>query len=433
MLKELAALRRRVSELEKEKQFQTEIEQEKAQITHNLGERVKELNCLYGVSELIEAHGSSIDNILQGVAELLPISWQYPQITCARVLHDGQEYKSSNFNTSKWEQVAQIVVAGKKVGRVEVYFLKKMPNIDEGPFLKEERLLIDAVAERIGRALVRITLEHFLTERVKELGCLYGISRLIETHGNEFDTILQGVANILPGSWQYPEITSARIVLEEKKFVSDNFKASRWRQGAAITVDPQKAGAVEVYYSEEMPEIDEGPFLKEERLLIDAVAERIGRASERIKAEHQLDVERTALKNMNIALHEVLAKVQDEKKEMGDAIQANVDKIIMPILHSLEIDLPPKQRGYVMLLKGNLEEISSPFTNKLSKQFMSLTPTEIQICNMIKKGFPTKEIAKIRHISPATVSRYREYIRKKLGLANKNVNLTTYLHTFMSE
>ena len=307
MLKKMATKHRRVSELEKEKRLQAEIEQEKVQIAHTLGERVKELNCLYGVSELIEAHGGSIDTLLQGVADLLPVSWQYPQITCARVVHDGQEYRTSTFKTSIWKQAAGIVVAGKKVGRVEVYYLKKMPGIDEGPFLKEERLLIDAVAERIGRAL------------------------------------------------------------------------------------------------------------------------------ERIEAEQQLDVERAALKNMNIALHEVLAKVQDEKKEIGDAIQANVDKIILPILHALEIDLPPKQRGYVMLLKGNLAEISSPFTNTLSKQFMILTPTEIQICNMIKKGFSTKEIAKIRHLSPATVSRHREYIRKKLGLANKNVNLTTYLHTFLSE
>ena len=429
----MAALRRRVSELENEKQLQTEIEQEKAQIAHALGERVKELKCLFGVSELIEAHGSSIDRILQSVAELLPVSWQYPEITRARVVHNGQEYRTSAFKTPKWKQVAQIVVAGKIVGWVEVCYLKKMPDIDEGPFLKEERLLIDAVAERIGRALERIKLEYFLTERVKELSCLYGVSRLIEMHGHEFDKILHGVVNMLPGSWQYPEITCARIVLEERVFVSDNFKTSRWKQSAVITLGSQRAGMVEVYYAEEIPEIDEGPFLKEERLLIDAVAERIGRASEHIKAEQQLDVERTALKKMNIALREVLTKVQDEKKEIGDAIQANVDKIIMPILHALEIDIPAKQRGYVMLLRGNLEEISSPFTNTLSKQFMSLTPTEIQICNMIKKGFPTKEIAKIRHLSPATVSRHREYIRKKLGLANKNVNLTTYLHTFLSE
>jgi DNA-binding CsgD family transcriptional regulator len=88
---------------------------------------------------------------------------------------------------------------------------------------------------------------------------------------------------------------------------------------------------------------------------------------------------------------------------------------------------------YLLLLKRNLEEIVSPFTNKLSKEFMILTPVEVQICNMIKNGLSTKEIAKLRGISPATVSRHREHIRKKLGITKKEVNLATYLSALMAE
>ncbi len=280
---------------------------------------------------------------------------------------------------------------------------------------------------------IQADLEISLRERVKELNCLYGLFKLIEEHGSSFDKILQGTAELLPPSWQYPEITCARVVFEDKTFTTNNFKESRWKQSAPIKIGDRTVGMVELFYLKKKDTLDEGPFLKEERLLINAVADHIGKTSERIRAEHQLKMERAALENMNIALREVLEKVQDEKKEVGADIQANVDKIIMPFLYALENDSHPDQQGYVNLVKQNLKEIISPFTNRLSKTFMSLTPTEIQICNMIKNGLSTKEISQMRHISPPTVSRHREHIRNKLGVTNKDVNLTTYLHTFMAE
>jgi DNA-binding CsgD family transcriptional regulator len=272
-----------------------------------------------------------------------------------------------------------------------------------------------------------------LLERVKELSCLYGIAELIDRSGSSIEKILQGIADLLPGSWQYPEITCGRVAVDEKKYVSTNFKTSRWKQAADIKVGDEKVGTVEVYYLEKKPTLDEGPFLKEERLLINAVAERIGKTIKRIRAERQLEIKRAALDNMNIALREVLAKVEDEKKEISVRIQDNVDKVIMPILFAIKNDIPCEKQGYVNLLKENLEQITSAFTSKLAKAFMSLTPVEIQICNMIKSGLSTKEIAGLRYVSPATVNRHREHIRKKLGITNKNVNLTTYLQAFMSD
>ena len=179
-----------------------------------------------------------------------------------------------------------------------------------------------------------------------------------------------------------------------------------------------------------MPTINEGPFLIEERLLINAISERLGRVIERISAEKQLEVERKALKNKNIALSEILKKVEEEKNDIHLRIQANVDKIIMPILFALEGETTAKQAGYVKLLQKNLREITEPFTNRISKKFFGLTLVEIQICNLIRNGFTTKEIAKFRCISPSTVSRHREHIRKKLNISNQKVNLTTYLNSF---
>jgi DNA-binding CsgD family transcriptional regulator len=105
----------------------------------------------------------------------------------------------------------------------------------------------------------------------------------------------------------------------------------------------------------------------------------------------------------------------------------------MPILHELFIAVPKSQRKFVELLQDNLEEITSPFVSHLSTKFQTLTPTEIQICTMIKSGLRTKEIAELRGVSPATINRHRERIRRKLAINNSDVNLATFLRVNMQQ
>jgi Bacterial regulatory proteins, luxR family len=275
-------------------------------------------------------------------------------------------------------------------------------------------------------------IEHALRERIKELDCLYGVTELIEENEREMEFAMQGIVDLLIISWQYPEITTARIVLKNQEYKTNNFQSSPWRQAADIQESGEKIGLVEVCYLEKMPDIYEGPFLKEERLLINAVAIRIGSAVDRISAKRQLEIERKSLQNANIALKEILTRVNEEKTEIGKVIMANIDKTIVPILHALDSELYPSQKKYIAMIQKSLEDITSPFINKLTHQFMELTASEIQICNLIKNGLSTKEIAEMRHISSATVNRHRENIRKKLGLKNKKINLPTFLQTHMS-
>ncbi|MCP4646246.1 MAG: helix-turn-helix transcriptional regulator, partial [bacterium] len=242
---------------------------------------------------------------------------------------------------------------------------------------------------------------------------------------------------LLPSSWQYPEVACGRIIFQEKDYKSSGFRESRYKQSADLVITGDKVGLVEVYYTKKMPLSDEGPFLKEERALINAVAERVSRTAKRMRMEEellrantQLQVERKALQESNAALRAVLARIEDEKSAIKEAIMANVDKIIMPILHALEAGVGPEKKGYVKLLRRNLEEVTSPLIDRLSRRFLTLTPAELKICNMIRMGLSSKEIAKVRHIAPATVNRQRESIRRKLGLTGRDVNLTTYLQTF---
>ena len=142
------------------------------EIAHNLGERVKELNCLYGITRLVERDNPSLDYILQGVVDLIPPAWQYPEVTCARIKLKEKRYQTTRFRITRWKQSEDIVVHGKFAGTLEVYYLKQMPPSDEGPFLKEERNLIHVIAERLGRIIENRLNEESLQslyEREREL------------------------------------------------------------------------------------------------------------------------------------------------------------------------------------------------------------------------------------------------------------------------
>jgi DNA-binding CsgD family transcriptional regulator len=282
--------------------------------------------------------------------------------------------------------------------------------------------------------------EKALHERIKELNCLYGVSQLAERHFNSLDNLLGELVNFLPHSWQYPDITCSRVVFNEKTYRSKGFRVTEWRQSARIYVYSEPVGEVAMFYLEERPPADEGPFLAEERALLDALADQIGTTATRISAEQelqeinkQLSLERKALQESNAALKTVLTRIEEEKNEIYRNIKTNVDKVLMPILLALALEIPSAQSKYVEMLKTNLEEITSQFVRHLSNSYHSLTPTEITICNMIRNGLRTKEIAQTRGVSAATINRHRENIRKKLKITNDDVNLATYLQSSMWE
>ncbi len=124
---------------------------ERKQIEHDLVERMKELQVFYGVTRIAEKPGITLDELSQEVVNILPASWQYPEVTCARIAINGKEFETENYRDTEWKQSSDIKLHGEKIGIVEVSYLGKRPEIYEGPFLKEERRLIDAVAARLGR------------------------------------------------------------------------------------------------------------------------------------------------------------------------------------------------------------------------------------------------------------------------------------------
>jgi len=143
------------------------------------------------------------------------------------------------------------------------------------------------ISDVLGVALSHQSAQIELRERVKELTCLYGIARVVAQPGATFDQILHGIVELLPPAWLYPEVTCARIVLNGKSYETRGYREAPFRQTSDIIVNKRNVGFVEVAYLEQKLTMDEGPFLAEERSLIDSVAREVGIFCERTRAEEE--------------------------------------------------------------------------------------------------------------------------------------------------
>ena len=124
-----------------------------------------------------------------------------------------------------------------------------------------------------------------LRERIKELTCLYDIAQIASQPNKSLEYILQGIVKVLPSAWQYPETTLARLVLDGVSYTTGNFPANCQKQSADIFVNGKPRGFIEIGYAEQKPELDEGPFLKEERSLLNEIARQVALIIERKQAE----------------------------------------------------------------------------------------------------------------------------------------------------
>ena len=121
---------------------QRKAEDKLKETEHDLMERVKELTCLYGISDLAENPDISTGELIQGVLGLIPPAWQFPEITCARITLNNIEYKTENFKITEWKLSSRVNIS-KKVMEIEVYYL------EDKPFLEEERSLIKDIGNRL--------------------------------------------------------------------------------------------------------------------------------------------------------------------------------------------------------------------------------------------------------------------------------------------
>jgi len=159
---EYSHIRRTISLMHINEELNREIKElkrsdteERELVAHKLRERIKELNCLYDISSFRDATDFSLDAVLQAVVDFIPPAIQYPEITCARLIFGGYEVTTKNFKDTRWKLSREITINNKWIGTLEVCYLEEKPELDEGPFLKEAKNLINAVAESIAKIIER--------------------------------------------------------------------------------------------------------------------------------------------------------------------------------------------------------------------------------------------------------------------------------------
>ncbi|HEB29305.1 MAG TPA: PAS domain-containing sensor histidine kinase [Spirochaetes bacterium] len=157
--------------------------------TRDLGERVKELECLYGIYRIAGEAGASMIKIVKGIVDLVPHGFQYPEIICARIILDGEEFRTENFKETDKKFTAGISLIGQPDGLLEVCCLEEKPEYDEGPFLNEEKKLISAVAGHVSVVAQRKQLEDQveIRERMDWLATLAG------GIAHDFNNLLTGI------------------------------------------------------------------------------------------------------------------------------------------------------------------------------------------------------------------------------------------------
>ncbi|RJP18013.1 MAG: PAS domain S-box protein [Candidatus Abyssobacteria bacterium SURF_5] len=137
--------------------------------TRELVAHSKQIQCLFGISRLVEQPDSSLATILQGTVELIPAGLRYSELACARVILDDKEYRTPNFAKSKWKQARDIMAHGDRIGSLEIYYPEDELKETEKPFANEERDLVNAIAERLGSIIERARIEEALEAERRQL------------------------------------------------------------------------------------------------------------------------------------------------------------------------------------------------------------------------------------------------------------------------
>ncbi len=152
-------------------------EEERKKSMYDMNERLKELQCMYGVSRSISER-ATLEEVLQDIVLIFPPALQHPKITRVKILFDNREYINRTFEETEWKLIRDIIINGEKRGSLEVYYLEQQPQMYEGPFTKEECSLIDGIVHLLGEVVTRKQIERDLHDSEEKLNIM--ISKAVD-------------------------------------------------------------------------------------------------------------------------------------------------------------------------------------------------------------------------------------------------------------
>ena len=211
------------------------------QAKFHLGERIKELTTIFQITRLGAERGKSLDDVLKGAVDIIPPGFLRPDIACCKIVFSDEVFTSVNYIEPRSILREHIHVGGKKVGYVEVGYTKERPNLDKGPFLKEERPMLNAVAREIGIIAERKQFEDE-KERLQQqllhadrlvtvgqltagvahelnepLGSILGFAQLIKKYGEIDENVGKDIDKIIKASLHAREIIRKLMLFSRQK------------------------------------------------------------------------------------------------------------------------------------------------------------------------------------------------------------------------
>ena len=164
------------------------------------------------------------------------------------------------------------------------------------------------------------------------------------------------------------------------------------------------------------------------------ITARIQAEEELRQKDREISFQLQKIEKLNTALTTLLEHREQEGRRQMESIRATLDKLILPYLESLQATrLDESQRILIEVLAANFANITSSFARQLDTWKAKLTPTEIQVADLIRLGKRTKDVAALLKVSPSAVAFHRTRIRAKLGLTRKPLNLVSSLRVLSQQ
>jgi len=309
--------------------------------------------CINEVSKRLR-NGLSIETTLKEVLVVIPEAFRFPEHIKCRIQYDEKDFSSPGITEDSLSVKVAFNTLSAKRGSIEVFYTgANSPGAE--PFSEEEKQFVETIALLISGFInliygldkviaTEIGLKKIMyekTERLKELSCINQTTSILKSE-KSVENALRQVVYIMPDAWQYPENTVARISYDGNEYLSPNFIATKWRQRQPFLTIDDKVGEIEVYYTKEFPDMDEGPFMKEERDLINNISTLICnylntlqgevaikkyRADEELKQKFQ--AARDFLQNKRKLLQNFLEKNNYDRDIFHDLMKFKVKEILI--------------------------------------------------------------------------------------------------------
>ncbi len=389
----------------------------------NMELKFHELDILIKVSDIVDRNPLNFDALFQSIAQLLGDGWRGSISALIRI--EDCEYRSNPYD-EKGIEFHEPVLAGREViGFLKIFFET------EGSIDPLEIDVLKAVAERLGKISLRRRALRSLKEQSRIIDNLH--ESVISRDMSGYITSWNKGAERLFG-YTREEALGRHISLvypdgEYQIIENEGFEElfSKGRYETDVLLKRKDGERFYAHLSLATTEDDQGRYTGMIGFALD-IDKRKRTELELEKSKVQLLQESQELERKNIALREVLTHLEMEKQKIGGEVSKKISLRIVPILNLIKREAPSKLDEYVKALEQEIMNITEP-EDELILLFRRLTPREIEISTLIRRGMNTKEISARLHLSPETVQKHRRNIRRKLGISGKSVNLSAFLKT----